>query len=136
MKFSGLTIVAPSRPSRRATYAPAKPPPTISVPPSARRSITGLGSQLVAGAARRAEVARSERQRLGCDDLLQRPCRPVPEIDGLVRSCVDGDVERAGAKPEHARTADIGAAENIHAAGREVVAIARGEIREHGRETR
>src|SRR5215213_1604680 len=35
MKFSGLTIVAPAPPRRRATYAPAKPPPATSVPPRA-----------------------------------------------------------------------------------------------------
>src|ERR1043165_503811 len=35
MKFSRLTIVAPRAPSSRATYAPAKPPPTTSTPPRA-----------------------------------------------------------------------------------------------------
>src|SRR5579884_614149 len=35
MKFSLLTMVAPRSPSSRATYAPAKPPPTISTPPRA-----------------------------------------------------------------------------------------------------
>src|SRR5262245_38860089 len=38
MKFSGETTVAPRRPSSLATYAPAKPPPITSVPPSASRS--------------------------------------------------------------------------------------------------
>src|SRR5665213_1215969 len=42
MKFSRLTIVAPRSPSRRATYAPAKPPPRISTPPCASRSIGSL----------------------------------------------------------------------------------------------
>src|SRR3954451_4359910 len=40
MKFCGLTIVAPARPSSRATYAPAKPPPRTSVPPCAARAAT------------------------------------------------------------------------------------------------
>src|SRR5512134_870440 len=45
MKLSGLTIVAPRVPSSRATYAPAKPPPITSVPPTAsRRAVIGLGS--------------------------------------------------------------------------------------------
>src|SRR6478672_8256219 len=35
MKFSLLTIVAPRSPSSRATYAPAKPPPTTRTPPRA-----------------------------------------------------------------------------------------------------
>ena len=35
MKFSLLTIVAPRSPSSRATYAPAKPPPTTSTSPRA-----------------------------------------------------------------------------------------------------
>src|SRR5581483_11535098 len=39
MKFSRLTIVAPRGPSSRATYAPAKPPPSTRTPPSAVRSI-------------------------------------------------------------------------------------------------
>jgi hypothetical protein len=34
-KFSGETIVAPRLPSSRATYPPANPPPTTSVPPNA-----------------------------------------------------------------------------------------------------
>src|SRR6266516_5372909 len=42
MKFSGLTIVAPRFLSSRATYPPAKPPPTTSVPPLASRSATPL----------------------------------------------------------------------------------------------
>jgi hypothetical protein len=41
MKFSGLTIVAPRGPSRRATTEPAKPPPAISVPPLARLVVLG-----------------------------------------------------------------------------------------------
>src|SRR6266446_10260308 len=40
MKLSLLTIVAPWAPSSRATYAPAKPPPTINTPP--RASLSGL----------------------------------------------------------------------------------------------
>ena len=40
MKLSGLTIVAPRLPSRRATYAPANPPPTTRVPPRACRRST------------------------------------------------------------------------------------------------
>src|SRR5918995_2350004 len=38
MKFSGLTIVAPRRPSSRATSPPAKPPPITSTPPRAVRT--------------------------------------------------------------------------------------------------
>src|SRR5471030_333513 len=38
MKFSVLTSVAPAVPSRCATYAPAKPPPRMSVPAAALRS--------------------------------------------------------------------------------------------------
>src|SRR5919198_5378634 len=45
MKFSGLTIVAPRRPKSRATYAPAHPPPTTSVPPRASLVATSLLSR-------------------------------------------------------------------------------------------
>ena len=38
MKFSGETIVAPARPTMRASEAPAKPPPTIRRPPRAGRA--------------------------------------------------------------------------------------------------
>ena len=38
MEFCGFTIVAPRAPSKRATVAPPKPPPTTSTPPRALRS--------------------------------------------------------------------------------------------------
>src|SRR5215204_7811948 len=90
MKFSGLTIVAPARPSSRATYAPANPPPRMSVPPRAARVATAALSppsraraQLLDASAQETALGllRCQRERaLECVDGFVVAAQPAEEL--------------------------------------------------------
>src|SRR5919199_1248189 len=93
MKFSGLTIVAPRFPKRRATYDPAKPPPRTSVPPRASRSAT----QLNVSSAPSYPFARRRERDPGHPDAAEAARRVVPAQAGADAELVErvgGDDQR------------------------------------------
>src|ERR1044072_6916074 len=58
MNWDGLTIVAPVRPSLRATEPPAKPPPSTSTPPLATRGRMSRGGGMAGEVRARRELDR------------------------------------------------------------------------------
>src|SRR3954447_8989963 len=142
MKFSGLTIVAPRRPSSLATYAPAKPPPMMSVPPSASRStgrfyhrrviqvsVIGSGAQ---HAERAEQVGRllAERGAVvvtgGGGEVMAAAARGAKAVGGTTIAIVPGE-SRSGANQwsDHVVVTGIGHARNLAvvASGDAVIAV-------------
>src|SRR3954452_10436678 len=142
MKFSGLTIVAPRRPSSLATYAPAKPPPIMSVPPSASRStgrfyhrrviqvsVIGSGAQ---HAERAEQVGRLLAERGatvvtgGGGEVMAAAARGAKAVGGTTIAIVPGE-SRAGANEwsDHVVVTGIGHARNLAvvASGDAVIAV-------------
>src|SRR5215211_572445 len=102
MKLSGLTIVAPRFPSRRATYAPAKPPPSTSVPPLAsRRAITAFALTAV-GRRRAGDPLRSRQRRVRLRRSDRRRDRGLGEPTRALRD-QNGGACRAGVAPQRWR---------------------------------
>src|SRR5919204_2299636 len=103
MKFSGLTIVAPARPSMRATYAPANPPPTISVPP--RASLVTIAVSIAAAGTRR-RLGRPSAERRNQRSVHSAGARLVREVPDRAGSAgVVGDELGARVRADPARHA-------------------------------
>ena len=145
MKLSGLTMVAPRFPSSRATYAPAKPPPTTSVPPAASRrsgiaaydrtmaapqvAVVGSGPDRVAEAE---EVGRLLAER-GCTvvtgglgEVMAAAHRGAKAAGGTTIAILPGEAH-ADANPwaDHVVVTGIGHARNlaVAASGHAVIAV-------------